>query len=146
MNPSHSLRRQLIQSLVVMALGIILISVFVAIRLSRRILAPLNSVAHSLREVAQGKLDAPGRLTVRLEQAGELCQLSVEDQGPGLPAELAASVFEAFRRGDPSRSQQTGGSGLGLAVVKAIAEAHGGRADCRMSEQGGSIFVIAWPG
>ena len=116
MNPSHSLRRQLIQSLVVMALGIILISVFVAIRLSRRILAPLNSVAHSLREVAQGKLDAPGRLTVRLEQAGELCQLSVEDQGPG------------------------------LAVVKAIAEAHGGRADCRMSEQGGSIFVIAWPG
>jgi len=88
----------------------------------------------------------PGLLSVRLDHSEGLCRLSVEDQGPGLPAELAASVFEAFRRGDPSRSNKTGGSGLGLAVVKAIAEAHGGKAYCQTSDLGGSIFVIAWPG
>jgi len=60
---------------------------------------------------------------------------------------LAADIFEAFRRGDPSRSRKSGGSGLGLglAVVKAIAEAHGGQAYCQASGNGGSRFVLSWP-
>lgn len=86
----------------------------------------------------------PGKLRVRLEQADGDCQLSVADDGPGIDSALAADIFEAFRRGDPSRSRKSGGSGLGLAVVKAIAEAHGGHAICQASGMGTS-FVIAWP-
>ena len=80
----------------------------------------------------------------RLEQVGDNCQLSVEDEGPGIDSALAADIFEAFRRGDPSRSRKSGGSGLGLAVVKAIAEAHGGHAVCQPSSMG-SLFMISWP-
>ncbi|TRO34090.1 HAMP domain-containing histidine kinase [Pseudomonas sp. ALS1131] len=87
----------------------------------------------------------PGNLRVRLEQAGGECQLSVEDDGPGIDSALAIDIFEAFRRGDPSRSRKSGGSGLGLAVVKAIAEAHGGRAFWQPSASGGSCFVLSWP-
>lgn len=86
----------------------------------------------------------PGNLRVRLQQVGDDCQLSVEDDGPGINSKLTSEIFEAFRRGDPSRSRKSGGSGLGLAVVKAIAEAHGGHATCRASGMGSS-FIISWP-
>ncbi|VXB21201.1 Integral membrane sensor signal transduction histidine kinase [Pseudomonas sp. 8BK] len=86
----------------------------------------------------------PGNLRVRLQQVGDNCQLSVADDGPGIDSALAADIFEAFRRGDPSRSRKSGGSGLGLAVVKAIAEAHGGHAICQASGAG-SLFIISWP-
>lgn len=86
----------------------------------------------------------PGNLRVRLEQVGDDCQLSVEDDGPGIDSELTSEIFDAFRRGDPSRSRKSGGSGLGLAVVKAIAEAHGGHAICQASGAG-SLFIISWP-
>lgn len=87
----------------------------------------------------------PGMLRVRLWRADRCCHLSVEDDGPGIPAEFAAHVFEAFRRGDPSRSRKSGGSGLGLAVVEAIAEAHGGSASCQPSGTGGTAFTLLWP-
>ena len=84
-------------------------------------------------------------LTVRLHRSGPQCILSVEDEGPGISEEVAAHIFEAFRRGDPSRSRKSGGSGLGLAVVKAIAEAHGGSAVCQPTERGGTTFTLSWP-
>ncbi|WP_341706076.1 HAMP domain-containing sensor histidine kinase [Halopseudomonas sp.] len=86
----------------------------------------------------------PGNLRVRLSQADGLCQLSVQDEGPGIDSTLTDAIFEAFRRGDPSRSRKSGGSGLGLAVVKAIAQAHGGNAVC-LPRGEGSVFLMAWP-
>ena len=68
----------------------------------------------------------PGSLTLRLYRAGNSWHLCVEDEGPGITDEAARYIFDAFRRIEPSRSRQSGGSGLGLAVVQAIAEAHGG--------------------
>lgn len=70
------------------------------------------------------------------------CRVSVEDEGPGISPDLLPYVFTAFRRGE---SAPTGSSGLGLAVVAAIARAHGGRAECRSTERGGMLFSIAWP-
>ncbi len=52
--------------------------------------------------------------------------LTVADEGPGLSPEASARVFERFYRGDPARSRQTGGAGLGLSIVAAIVDAHGG--------------------
>lgn len=91
------------------------------------------------------KYAEPGLLRVSAEVSDGVCQLSVEDSGPGIAPDIAGHVFEAFRRGDPSRSRSSGGSGLGLAVVKAITEAHGGQAVCRPSAYGGTAFVLHWP-
>ena len=87
----------------------------------------------------------PGTLTVRLNSSEDSCYLSVEDEGPGIPAEAATDVFEAFHRVEPSRSRKSGGSGLGLAVVKAIVEAHRGHAICQSTSAGGTIFILSWP-
>lgn len=91
------------------------------------------------------KYAEPGVLRVSADVSDGVCHVSVEDNGPGIAPDIAAQVFEAFRRGDPSRSRSSGGSGLGLAVVKAITEAHGGQAVCRPSGSGGTAFVIHWP-
>ncbi|MCD8520849.1 MAG: ATP-binding protein [Saccharospirillaceae bacterium] len=87
----------------------------------------------------------PGILTVRLRHAENTCYLSVEDEGPGIPAEVAGAIFEAFHRLEPSRSRKSGGSGLGLAVVKAIMAAHRGAAICQPAGQRGTAFVLSWP-
>ncbi|MBK5959274.1 two-component sensor histidine kinase [Rhodoplanes elegans] len=87
----------------------------------------------------------PGRLEVVLHPEDAAVVLSVEDEGPGLSVEFAARAFDAFARAEPSRSRQFGGSGLGLSVVRAIAEAHGGQAQYRRSSTGGSVFEIVLP-
>jgi len=72
----------------------------------------------------------PGtRTTLRVRQEGGEAILEVADEGPGLEAEDAARVFERFYRADPSRARDRGGTGLGLAVVAALVEAHGGRVE-----------------
>ncbi|MGD8325137.1 MAG: ATP-binding protein, partial [Gammaproteobacteria bacterium] len=73
-------------------------------------------------------------------------RLSVEDDGPGIPEDAREAVFRAFSRIDDSRSRETGGSGLGLAVVVRVAELHGGRATVDSSpDLGGARFSICWP-
>lgn len=71
--------------------------------------------------------------------------IRVEDAGPGLPSDFAKRAFEPFTRTEPSRSRRYGGSGLGLSVVRAIAEAHGGQASYRTSSRGGAAFEISLP-
>jgi two-component system sensor histidine kinase AdeS len=87
----------------------------------------------------------PGLLEIRLQLQMADLVLAVEDEGPGLSPEFAAQAFDAFARAEPSRSRQFGGSGLGLSVVRAIAEAHGGHARYRTSDKGGSVFEIVLP-
>ena len=57
---------------------------------------------------------------------GDAVVVTVSDDGPGIPPELAGTLFERFARGDASRSRETGSTGLGLAIVQAVVEAHGG--------------------
>ena len=72
--------------------------------------------------------------------------LSVEDNGQGVPAEERETVFKAFTRLDDSRNRETGGYGLGLAVVARVAELHGGAAGVDKSPTlGGARFTIRWP-
>jgi len=106
--------------------------------------ARLRQVIVALLDNACRYADA-GPLTLSLQLDGQQCLLQLEDAGPGIDAALAPLVFDAFQRGDTARVQAQGGSGLGLAVVAAIARAHGGSAICRRSAAGGTIFSIAWP-
>ncbi|MGC0151286.1 ATP-binding protein [Chromobacterium vaccinii] len=88
----------------------------------------------------------PGAIRIAARVENGRCHLRVEDDGPGIPEELAPHVFEAFRRGDGARQRGSGGSGLGLAVVAAIARAHGGAARCAPGPGGGAGFELIWPG
>lgn len=87
-----------------------------------------------------------GSVTVQSRQEGDQVCLSVEDEGPGIDAALAPHVFTAFRRQAAAHAPDGHrGSGLGLAVVAAIAHAHGGQASCQPTPRGGTRFEIRWP-
>ena len=72
-------------------------------------------------------------------------RLTVQDNGPGIPEEDRARVFERFYRVDRGRNSDLGGTGLGLSIVKHIAQAHGGTVCLEESESGGSAFTIELP-
>jgi signal transduction histidine kinase len=84
----------------------------------------------SLRRMIANLLDNAikfgGRARARVFRQGAHAVVEIEDDGPGIPAEDTERVFEPFYRREPSRSRQTGGIGLGLAVVRSIARGHGG--------------------
>lgn len=86
----------------------------------------------------------PGPLEIALELDHGACRLAVTDSGPGIDPAFGETIFDAFQRGDAARLQGGSGSGLGLAVVRAIALAHGGQARCRRVD-GGTRFELAWP-
>lgn len=87
----------------------------------------------------------PGILMVTCTDSGDEIILSVEDEGPGIPDGKDKSIWDAFNRVDSSRSREYGGSGLGLAVVKAVIESHNGTVEWKPSELGGSAFIIHLP-
>ena len=82
---------------------------------------------------------------VKVEANHHEVLLSVADRGPGLPPEVADRVFERFYRGDPARSRGTGGAGLGLSIVSAIVEAHGGSVTAASPDGGGAAFEVRLP-
>ena len=85
----------------------------------------------------------PVEVSVLLEGASAL--IKVVDHGPGVPAEVAAHVFERFARADPSRGREHGGSGLGLAIVTAIVAAHHGDLALSQTPGGGATFSVQLP-
>jgi two-component system OmpR family sensor kinase len=81
--------------------------------------------------------DPPVRLSARLCDGS--VELHVEDAGPGLPAGFIPRAFERFTRADSARTG--GGAGLGLAIVDAVARAHGGRAGVAESASGADVWI-----
>jgi len=73
------------------------------------------------------------------------CNICVEDNGIGVSDEFKSVIFDAFSRGDQSRNRETGGFGLGLAIVTRIMEWHHGKASVADSELGGAAFTLSWP-
>jgi two-component system sensor histidine kinase AdeS len=113
------------------------VSVCDPIRIRQALLALLeNALQHA----------TPGPLRIAtMQRDGQQC-LRVEDSGPGLAAADAQRIFEAFQRGPHTGEAAAKGSGLGLAVVRAIASAHHGTVQCQPSGMGGSCFELRWPG
>ncbi len=77
--------------------------------------------------------------------ADPFVRLAVEDTGSGIPPDSLQRIFERFYQADPSRSRGTGTSGLGLSIVRALAEAHGGRAGAENRAEGGARLWIELP-
>ncbi|MFG1941580.1 sensor histidine kinase [Nonomuraea sp. NPDC048826] len=85
------------------------------------------------------------RVVVSTRPAGESVEISVSDQGIGIPEELRERIFERFFRVDTARSRATGGTGLGLAIVKHVAASHAGEVSVWSKEGSGSTFTLRLP-
>jgi two-component system, OmpR family, sensor kinase len=106
----------------------------------------LRQVIDNLLANVRAHTPAGAAATVRVRRDGDGAVLEVEDAGPGMGAEQAAHVFERFYRGDPSRSRDHGGAGLGLAIVAAIVEAHGGSVAAESAPGEGTTFRVRLAG
>lgn len=115
----------------------------------------LDSVALEPKFMARALLNlllnaihyARTRVTVKLQQAesANTYELIVDDDGPGIPLQDRTRVFEPFTRLDESRNRATGGFGLGLAIVRRVAEWHGGSVEIVDSPLRGCRIVLSWP-
>jgi signal transduction histidine kinase len=106
-------------------------------------------VGKLLHRVVRNLLDnarryAAGDVTLSLQQSGTLAIIRVCDHGPGVPPDLRERIFEPFYR-LPGASEREGGVGLGLALVKSIAQRHGGSVRCEERPGGGACFVVELP-
>jgi two-component system, OmpR family, sensor kinase len=101
----------------------------------------LNLLDNAVRHTPAGSA-----IELRLRAEGAKAVVEVADDGPGVPPQLRAQIFERFVRGEgPADTAVGGGSGLGLAIVSAVAASHGGSAEVGESEHGGALFRIRLP-
>ena len=128
----------------------------VSVQLGALVEAPLRGDADLLGRIVLNLLDnaikhvpAAGIVTVTMERRHNDVTVSVVDTGPGIPAEAVGRLFERFFRAEASRLRTddgaTGGAGLGLAIARRIAEAHGGRLDLVASRPGHTEFRLTLP-
>jgi two-component system sensor histidine kinase RstB len=123
------------------------------IELSADLPAPGRALAADralLRRAVQNLLGnalrhARSRVEIELREAGSGVTIAIEDDGPGVPESQRERIFEPFSRLDESRSKTSGGYGLGLAIVRRIAERHGGRIACGVARLGGARFELVLP-
>jgi two-component system sensor histidine kinase BaeS len=99
-----------------------------------------NLVTNAIRHTPPG-----GRITLAARTDGPQVVIDVTDTGAGLAPDQAPLGFESFWRAEKSRSRQTGGSGLGLTIVRKLAEAHGGTASVTSTLGEGSTFTLRLP-
>jgi signal transduction histidine kinase len=100
----------------------------VAVEEADRLAVPMrpNLIKRALRNLIENALKYGQRARVRVRPDGADAVVEVDDDGPGIPPEAIEHMFQAFTRLEQSRSRDTGGSGLGLALARAIVDAHGG--------------------
>jgi two-component system osmolarity sensor histidine kinase EnvZ len=84
-------------------------------------------------------------IAVALESNNKKLEISVDDDGPGIPKDKREDVFKAFYRIDESRNKETGGVGLGLSIARDIIVSHGGKIELQDSELGGLRVLISIP-
>ncbi len=105
----------------------------------------LRQAVGNLMRNAMVHTPAESPIEVALTTRDGIAAMSVIDHGPGLKPDEAGRVFEPFFRADPSRSRDSGGAGLGLAIVAAVVAAHGGSVKVSETQGGGATFEVELP-
>ncbi len=112
-----------------------------------RLIGDRQALARMVRNLVENAgRHATSRVEVSLTNVDGTTTLTVDDDGDGVAEDERQRIFERFTRNDSSRSRDTGGVGLGLAVVRATAQRHGGDVQCETSPSGGARFVVTLPG
>ena len=106
--------------------------------------ARLHQILANLLANARTHTPSGTRVVTTLRPEGRMVRISVSDNGPGIPSGLQSTVFERFTRGDDSRSRAQGSTGLGLSIVAAVGQAHGGRVEVE-SQPGATTFSVLLP-
>lgn len=86
-----------------------------------------------------------GKISIIVRKENNFGIFVMEDEGIGIPEKELSLIFERFYRTDLSRSRKTGGAGIGLTIVKAIVQAHGGIVTAENKKEGGSRFIVSLP-
>jgi signal transduction histidine kinase len=86
-----------------------------------------------------------GRIMLSVKQSSDRIEFSVQDNGPGLPAEEVERIFDRFYRTDSSRQREDGGSGLGLAIARSIVQAHNGQLSAENETGKGLRVIVSLP-
>ena len=97
-----------------------------------------NLIENAVKYTAAGSA-----ITISVEAEGEVMRLTVSDNGPGIPPGREDAIFEKFSRGE--RESSIPGVGLGLAICRAVVEAHGGSIRASRAQEGGAAFIITVP-
>ncbi len=108
---------------------------------ARLLLLIKNLVGNGLRY----SRETEGQVRIKVKMTDGKLVVVVEDEGPGFPPELVSRIGEPFFRGDPSRTRNTGGTGLGLYLARLVAEAHGGSLTLDENYTGGTRMVVTIP-
>ncbi|EAY3717194.1 HAMP domain-containing histidine kinase [Salmonella enterica] len=106
------------------------------VRLMQAILALLHNALDYADE---------GVVYVKCWSTDKMLHISIEDEGPGVDESLRNTIFNSFYRVEPLKKTAQGSSGLGLSVVRAITQSHGGSVKCGASELGGALFIMSIP-
>jgi len=111
-----------------------------------RVQGDADALRRMLRNVGENAVrHASSRVDVTLVERGEEVVLTIDDDGPGIPATERARVLQRFVRLDDARSRDEGGSGLGFSIVDEVVRAHGGSMSIEQSPLGGARIVITLP-
>ncbi|MCX9193219.1 two-component sensor histidine kinase [Carbonactinospora thermoautotrophica] len=113
-----------------------------------RVLGDENQLAMALGNLVENAVTySPEhtRVAIGVRRVGDLVEISVTDQGIGIPETELQRIFERFYRVDKARSRSTGGTGLGLSIVKHVAANHGGEVSVWSVEGQGSTFTLRLP-
>ena len=103
------------------------------------------SLKRALTNLTDNAVQYGGRATTTIRETAEGIEITIDDTGPGIPEEELTHVFEPLYRLESSRSRETGGMGLGLAIVQSIVRAHGGRLTLSNRPKGGLRALVALP-
>ena len=125
-------------------------SIELVITVSHRVIvygdaARLKQVVVNLIDNAIKYTPEHGRIALDVKEADTMAVLQVKDNGVGIPDDALPYVFDRFYRADKARSRDLGGAGLGLSIVRAICNAHGGTVEVESVENKGSTFCVLLP-
>ena len=115
------------------------------ISLERIIVIPpqnLRRILDNLLSNAVSNSDFAGEINLQLKESGSFANLTIIDSGQGFPEEFIPLAFERFTRADSSRNRESGGSGLGLSLVKSIVDTNGGQVTIQNRINGGAKVEV----
>lgn len=100
----------------------------------------MNLISNAIKYTPDG-----GQIQILIAEKNQLVKISVKDNGVGISEDEQPYIFERFYRADKSRNRLTGGTGIGLAIVKSIVTAHGGTVEVESHPNEGSCFTVTLP-